>query len=151
MKKLCILVLCLFVVGVVSTGVFAENLESLVVNVSTELADGDSYEGVAEGSSFSLDIGSHVPKILISRITLTSADLSKAQTVTLWEGWSDGTSSATVRKIWEWDLDALSSSETITIQEYFLDGDRAYLKADYGLGVTKTDSGAGVTMSIQYK
>lgn len=146
MKKLIVLVLCMFVFGVVS--IMAENLESVVHDVSTGAADGNDYQ---DFGAFSLIIGSHVPMTLISRITLTSDDLSKAQTVTLWDGWTNGTSSAAVTKIWEWDLDSVTSVGPEIFQEYFGDGDRAYLKADYGLGATKSDSTGGITLSIQYK
>lgn len=147
MKKLCILVLCLCVLGV--TGVFARQMESVVVDVTTGPAVGDAYQPI--GNFLNLIIGSDTPKSLISRITLTSDDSTVAQTVTLWEGWTDGTSTAAVRKIWEWDLDAYSSSETVTIQETFHDGDRCFLKSEDGLAATKTDSSAGITLSIQYK
>lgn len=149
MKKLIILIVCLFVLGVIN--VTAENLESVVVDVSTAPADGDTY--VFAASDFTMIIATNVPMSLISRITLTSDDTTVAQTVTLWDGWTNGTSSAAVSKIWEWDLDATGADEAKmhVVQEYFLQGDRGFLKADYGLYATKTDSSGNITLSIQYK
>lgn len=147
MKRIFAVVLCLFVFGIVN--VMAENLESIVVDVSTVPATGDSYSFTA--SDFSMIIATNVPKSLIARITLSSDDLTKAQTVTLWDGWTNGTSSAAVTKIWEWDLDAVTSVGPEIFQETFGDGDRAYLKSDYGLYATKTDATGGITLSIQYK
>jgi hypothetical protein len=146
MKKTIVLVLCLLVMCIGIS--FAGNLESVVVDVSTQVTTGNNYN---QHGLFALAISSTARKTLISHVTLTSDDSTDAQTVTLWDGWSAGNSTASVSKIWEWDLDAYSSSETVVIQEYFLDGDRAYLKADYGLGVTKTSTGSGITLSIQYK
>lgn len=148
MKKLCIVFVCLCVLGMGIVS-FAENLESLVVDVSSFVVTGDSYNPTA--AEFALVIGSAVPKSLISRITLTSDDLSKPQTVTLWDGFTNGTSTAAVSKIWEWDLDGVTSVGPEIFQEYFGSGDRAYLKADWGLAATKTNGDGNVTLSIQYK
>lgn len=145
MRKGLIVICMLMLLGVGFA--IAEYMESIVVDVSSYPVTGDSY---VQGQN-TLIVSSASARILISRITLSGDDLSEAQTVTLWDGFSVGASTANVTKIWEWDLDAVTSVGPEIFQETFADGDRGFLKADRGLAATKTNGAGGVTLSIQYK
>jgi len=123
----------------------AEECDSVVVDASTFTVTGDDYVAGANP----LVIARTFSKSRIKKVTISNSDTTVAQTVTLWDGWTVDTSSASVTKIWEIDIDASGTAEVQIITEDF--GDRWQLIANYGLAVTKSSTSSDVTVSIQYR
>lgn len=154
MKKVIVSVLCLLVMCIGIS--FAGRMESTVQsNVSTGPATGDEYQDInATGTVFTLIIGSDVTRTLIKELAISNdaADVV-TQTVTLWDGWTNGVSTAAVAKIWEVTIGsgAVQGGSNWIYSETFEYGDRGFLKADNGLGATKSSTAGNVRISIQYK
>ena len=144
MKNLFLLIaaLCLSIIAV-----HAEQFESVVVPASTFTVTGNDYVFNANV----LVISSATRMTLIKEVDISVGTLAHPQTVTLWDGWTNGTSSATVTKIWEVVIPSGTASGQSVYSKTFIDGNRGYLKADYGLGITKSSTGNSVTVSLQYE
>ena len=144
MKNLFLLiaVLCLSMIAV-----HAEQLESVVVNPSTFTVSGNDYVWGANP----LVISSSTRRTLIKEVDISVSTLGWPQTVTLWDGWTNGTSSATVKRIWEVVIPSGTASGQSVYSKTFIDGNRGYLKADNGLAITKSSTGNNVTVSLQYE
>lgn len=148
MKKLIVVILCLFVLSAVN--VMARQFESVVdVNVTTYTIAGDDYSVAGIG----LLISSATPRSLIKEIEISNeqADLVR-QTVTLYDNFSADASSANVTAIWSVTIGSGTVGGTNwTYSKSFYGADRGLLKADYGLGARKSSTAGTVSISIQYK
>jgi len=150
-KALFIAVLLMLGIAILPAVSMAENLESIVVHsVSTFTVSGDDYNWNANP----LVISSTAKKSLIKELDISVDVTNATQIVTLWDGWSLNTSSANVARIWEIRIPSNTTSTSganVVYSKTFRYGDRGFLKADYGLAVTKSSTIGNVTVSIQYK
>ena len=146
MKRICACFLVLVAIFCLMPKGYAENLESVVVAVTTDTVTGDDYVWGAN----TLVISSYTPKSLIKEVDISVDTIGQTQTVTLWDGFSLNTSSTNVTKIWEVVIPS-GTPQGCVYSKTFRYGDRGFLKADYGLAVTKSSTGNSVVVSLQYK
>ena len=137
MKKGLIVVMLLICICAISEAVI--KTESVVIDVSSDPVTG------AASASWSCDISSANVACYIPRITITNSDTTVAQTVSFYD---NCTTTDTLTKIWEIDLDASGTAEVAPVMETF--SVNVPLKADYGLVIRKTLPDSDITVSVQY-
>ncbi len=137
-----LVLIAMLMVGPVSAGVG----DNVVVDVSSFVVTGNSYE--YNNNPLALSSATFIQAHIV-KATISNDDSTVAQTITLWDGWDVGNSTANVTKIWEVHLDAEGTTQTQVVQEVF--SDRWPLRADYGLAITKSAEGSNVAVSLKFE